>query len=409
MVVEGAPRTHPALVAGALRFGPGDPVDLVAWTQARKRLYDTGVFRSVDLQARKRDGGPADGTIPVDAQIVLEEWPAYRVRYGLRVADDLAALGEASGRRFRLGAASDVTRRNLFGRGLTAGVASRVDLDHQAARAFLTIPRLFGRSLETNLFAGRRRDATGADDAVFVTDTTTLTAEQRFRPNERLTLAYSANLDDTRTFDRHLDPDFPFDVRAHIARFDGSVLVDTRDSPFDATTGAFHASNVEYGFEPGGALTFVKYRAQHFAYRTVGPVVLAAAGRLGLATGFGGALLPFERFFAGGGNTVRGYAQDSLGPMNVFGALAGGNALLILNQEIRVPIVWRFRGVGFVDAGNVFESVADLTLRGLRTSAGVGLRIESPIGLVRLDYGLALQRAEGEPHGRFFFSLGQVF
>ena len=409
VIVEGAPRTHPALVAGALRFGPGDPVDLVAWTQARKRLYDTGVFRSVDLQARKRDSGPADGTTPVDAQIVLEEWPAYRVRYGLRVADDLAALGEASGRRFRLGAASDVTRRNLFGRGLTAGVASRVDLDHQAARAFLTIPRLFGRSLETNLFAGRRRDATGADDAVFVTDTTTLTAEQRFRPNERLTLAYSANLDDTRTFDRHLDPDFPFDVRARIARFDGSVLVDTRDNPFDATTGAFHASNVEYGFEPGGALTFVKYRAQHFAYRTVGPVVLAAAGRLGLATGFGDALLPFERFFAGGGNTVRGYAQDSLGPVNVFGALAGGNALLILNQEIRVPIVWRFRGVGFVDAGNVFESVADFTLRGLRTSAGVGLRIESPIGLVRLDYGLALQRAEGEPRGRFFFSLGQVF
>ena len=153
----------------------------------------------------------------------------------------------------------------------------------------------------------------------------------------------------------------------------------------------------------------MKYRAQHFAYRTVGPVVLAAAGRLGLGTGFGGALLPFERFFAGGGNTVRGYAQVSLGPVNVFGATAGGNALLILNQEIRVPIVWRFRGVGFVDAGNVFESVPDFTLRGLRTSAGVGLRIESPIGLVRLDYGLALQRAEGEPRGRFFFSLGQVF
>ena len=67
------------------------------------------------------------------------------------------------------------------------------------------------------------------------------------------------------------------------------------------------------------------------------------------------------------------------------------------------------RPIGFVDAGNVFESVADFTLLRLRTSAGVGLRIESPIGLVRLDYGLALQRAEGEPRGRFFFSLGQVF
>ena len=421
VTVEGAPRTHPGLVAGALRFGPGDPVDLAAWTQARKRLYDTGVFRSVDLEAREPDSAPDGGTIPVEARIVLEEWPVYRVRYGLRLADDLAplsesALGESaraspSRRRFRLGAASDVTRRNLFGRGLTAGVASRIDLDRQAARAFLTIPRLFGRGLETNLFAGRRREAAGADAdaAAFVTDTTTFTAEQRFRPNDHLTVAYSANLDDTHTFDRNPDPDFPFDVRARIARFDGSVLVDTRNSPFDATTGTFHASNIEYGFEPGGALTFVKYRAQHFAYRTLGPVVLASAGRLGLATGFGGALMPLERFFAGGGNTVRGYAQDSLGPLNVFGARAGGNALLILNQEIRVPIVWRFRGVGFVDAGNVFESIADFSLRGLQTSAGVGLRIESPVGLVRLDYGFALQRAEGEPRGLLFFSLGQTF
>ena len=72
VIVEGAPRTHPALVAGALRFSPGDPVDLAAWTQARRRLYDTGVFRSVYLEARERDSGPADGTIPVDARIVLE-------------------------------------------------------------------------------------------------------------------------------------------------------------------------------------------------------------------------------------------------------------------------------------------------------------------------------------------------
>ena len=266
------------------------------------------------------------------------------------------------------------------------------------------MPRLLGRAIETNLFAGRAREVTGAGSTGFVTHTTTLTAEQRFRPSDRVTLAYSANLDGTRAADTRA-----VDTRARIARFDASALLDTRDSPFDATTGVFLASNLEYGVEPERALRFLKYRVQHFAYRPWGPVELASAVRLGLATAFGGELLPFQRFFAGGGNTVRGYAQDSLGPADRSGAPAGGHALLILNQEIRAPIAWRVRGVGFVDAGNVFESVRAFTLRGLKTSAGIGLRIESPIGVVRLDYGLALQRAVNEPRGRFFFSLGQAF
>ena len=399
VTVEGAPRTDPGLVADALRLREGTPVDPAAWTRARRRLYDTGVFRSVDLQARVREADASAGAVPVEARVVLEEWPAYRVRYGLRVADDLAPLGQSGRRRLQIGAAGDVTRRNLFGRGLTAGAASRVDLEQQAARVFLTIPRLLGRAIETNLFAGRRREVTGAGTTGFVTHTTALTVEQRFRPSDRVTLSYSANLDETQAAD----------TRARIARVDASALLDTRDSPFDATTGVFLASNLEYGVEPERALRFVKYRVQHFAYRAWGPLELASAVRVGLATAFGGELLPFERFFAGGGNTVRGYAQDSLGPADRSGAPAGGHALLILNQEIRAPIARRVRGVGFVDAGNVFESVRAFTLRGLKTSAGVGLRIESPIGVVRLDYGLALQRAANEPRGRFFFSLGQAF
>ena len=410
VVIEGAPRTHPALVARALDVNPGAAVDPAAWNLARQRLYETGVFRSVDIQARVRaPAGDAGGTVPVEARVTLEEWPPYRFRYGIRFSDEAAALGETTGRTLRIGAAGDVSRRNLFGRGLTAGVSSRVDRGRQAVRAFLRIPTLVGRPIETNLFASRRRDASGARDARVAADVTTFTAEQRFQPHERLTFAYGANLDLNRTSDQAGAGDLPFDDQLQIVRFNGSAVADSRDDLFNATAGFYHSSNIEYGAEVGRPLRFLKYLGQQFVYRRLGEVVLASAGRIGLATSYGGGLIPTERFFAGGGNSVRGYAEDSLGPLGPYGTPAGGSALLILSQEARFPLWWRIAGVGFVDAGNVFASVRDISLRELRLGAGLGLRFDTPVGLLRVDYGLGLKRTPGRSRGRVFVSLGQAF
>ena len=353
--------------------------------------------------------GDALGTVPVEARVTLEEWPRYLFRYGLRLTDEAAALGETTGRILRIGAAADFRRRNLFGHGLTAGVSSVADRQRQAVRTYLTIPTLFGRSIETNLFASRKRQVTGTQGTGFITDVDTFTAEQRLRPLDRVTLAYSANLDLNHTFDRTPDPAFPFDVRLRVLRFDVSAVAERRDDLFDATDGSYHSANLEYGADVGRPVRFLKYLGQHFFYRRIGRVVLASAARVGLATGFGSDLIPTERFFAGGGNTVRGYAQDGLGPAGLLGAPAGGNSLLVLNQEARFPLGRRLAGVGFVDAGSVFRSVRDLALRGLRIGAGLGLRIDTPAGLVRIDYGIPLAKGPDEPRGRAFVSLGQAF
>ena len=276
-------------------------------------------------------------------------------------------------------------------------------------RAFLRIPTLVGHAIETNLFASRRRDVNGARDARVAADVTTFTAEQRFQPHERLTFAYSANLDLKRTSDQAGAGVLPFDDQLQIVRFNGSAVADSRDDLFDATTGFYHSSNIEYGHEVGRPLRFLKYLGQQFVYRRLGRVVLASAGRIGLATSYGGVLIPTERFFAGGGNSVRGYAEDTLGPLGPYGTPAGGSALLILSQEARFPLWRRIAGVGFVDAGNVFASVRDISLRELRLGAGLGLRFDTPVGLPRVDYGLGLRRTPGRSRGRVFVSLGQAF
>ena len=412
VVVEGARRTHPTFIARALDLQPGAAVDPLAWNLARRRLYETGVFRSVDIVARERrgaDSGIEQGATPVEARVTLEEWPAYRLRYGLRMTDEAAALGETTGRALRVGVGGDLTRRNLLGRGLTTGVSVLADRGHQAVRAFLTVPTLLGRAVETSLFAARRRAAAGLDAAGFVADATTFTFEQRVRPRDDVTVAYSANLD----FNDPLDPVArqrpPADPRGQVLRFDGSAVSDSRDDLFNATAGVFHSSNVEHGTELGRPARYLKYLGQQFAYRRVGSVVLASAARIGVAIGFGAPLHPAERFFAGGGNTVRGYRQDSLGPRQPGGAPSGGSALLVLNQEVRFPLWRRLAGVGFIDAGNVFESARDIALRGLRLGTGFGLRLDSPLGLVRADYGFPLHRKDDGPPGRLFLSLGQAF
>ena len=124
-----------------------------------------------------------------------------------------------------------------------------------------------------------------------------------------------------------------------------------------------------------------------------------------------------ERFFAGGDTTVRGFALDRLGDESTIsdtGFPKGGNGVIVLNSELRVAVTKRVQGVGFVDAGNVVARASDIDLFDLRTAAGFGIRIGTPVGPIRLDLGFKLDRRELSP-GRlerrsiWHISLGQAF
>jgi outer membrane protein assembly factor BamA/autotransporter translocation and assembly factor TamB len=434
VAIAGLMRTNPDLVRRALKLEAGEPVNLAAWAAARQRLYETGAFRSVDVQpepmpvaAEPAAATPAFPTEqPIRAKVTLAEWPAVRLQYGLELDDQantpsteatrLAGSSSGSGRIFGLGVASDIGVRNLFGRAISMGLAGRYTNDFQAARAYVTAPTMFGRRIVTNGFIAFSREQVGqgveGGNAKFGTNTIDLTLEQRWRPARKTEVTYRYTYERNHTFDLEPDPfdPLPFDVLATVARLASTLLVDTRNDLVDATRGWLHTSDFEYGVpQLGSDVRFVKYVLQQRYYRRVGPVVVATAGRVGLATAFEQTLLPSERFFTGGGNSVRGYDEDALSPQDSFGSTVGGNALLVLNEEVRFPIYKWARGVGFFDAGRAFETVSSMRLGGLPTSTGVGLRLQTPIVLVRVDVGVPLDSAFGPRRARWFFSIGQMF
>ena len=83
--------------------------------------------------------------------------------------------------------------------------------------------------------------------------------------------------------------------------------------------------------------------------------------------------------------------------------------MLVLNNEIRFPLIGRLDGVGFLDVGNVYAHVSDFSITDIRKAGGLGLRVHTPWFLLRLDYGVKLDRRTGESRGRLLFSNGKAF
>jgi outer membrane protein assembly factor BamA len=156
----------------------------------------------------------------------------------------------------------------------------------------------------------------------------------------------------------------------------------------------------------GSDFRFTRYVFQGYRYTPWRAVVFASAARVGLVHALAGQeVIPSERFFSGGARSVRGVIEEGLGERNFFGDPIGGELMLVLNQEVRFPIYGLLRGVGFVDAGNVFTKPGAFSLRDLTVSAGAGLRLVTPFAMLRADVARVLENGGS----RWSFGIGHAF
>jgi translocation and assembly module TamA len=209
----------------------------------------------------------------------------------------------------------------------------------------------------------------------------------------------------------------------HLGYYAQSLYVDLRDDPVAPRLGLYAEARVEEGtVAAGGEFGYLRWTPELRGYAPLGPIVLAARGRLG---DFVDDVPVTQRYFAGGASSQRGFAERTLAPTatrevdgETFSAPIGGGAMLETGAELRFPIATikdiPLGGVVFADGADVTEELDDLDPGHLHWAAGAGLRAATPIGPVRIDLGWRLNRTgDGEPRAgeRFAFhlSLGEAF
>lgn len=414
VAITGNEITNGHVLTQALRFELGKPVDLDELTLARKRLYDTNVFRLVDIQPVPV-GDPVDGVQPVKAVVTVEEYPAWSVRYGFQLEGERQAqLDEFTNTR-NAGVVGEVRNPNLFGRALTGGVFGMYQRDKRDGTVFLATSRLFGWRARSTLYGFFRRDRlrnTDTSEIDSITDREGISADQRWRTRGfQVVYGYRFERNHTVIPSTSNDP-FPFNIVVNLAKLSGAVLLDRRDDPINSRKGTFSSISFDQSaLFLGSDVNNRKLLMQQFVFLPVGRLVLASRVQAGFA--FGRDQLSYtDRFRAGGATSVRGYGEESLGPRDLNALPSGGDRLLILNQEMRFPMK-RFsnsfaaNGVVFIDAGNIFGKGEDWN--GLKTGYGFGLRLDTPVGLLRGDIGFPSNRSTASRSKRFYFGFGHIF
>jgi outer membrane protein assembly factor BamA len=461
ILIVGNRKTDPEVILRELQLHEGEPLGAQARFESHTRLARLNLFRRIRIEELAHSG-----TNRHDVIVTVEEAPRTNFGYGggVEVTQRLRATGPGGDaeERTEFGPRGffDIGWRNVGGRNRTVSLFTRVSLrprdapddpERDGTGLGFSEYRFVGTFRQPRSFGENDVTVTGAIEqgvrSSFNFTRKGVSAEivrrLTIQPVIRVSGRYSFST--TRTFDERLseedqaqiDRAFP---QVRLSGFSGAIARDTRDDVLDPARGtflSFEGSVFARGL--GGQVGFMKSYVQGFWFhRLPGPrrVVFATRLALGFADGFERETQPTdsagnpipglpiivedlpasERFFAGGDSTIRGYALDSVGSPDTIsprGFPTGGNAVVIMNGELRIPVWGDLGAAVFVDGGNVYRRATLFDLGELRGSLGFGVRYNSPIGPVRVDLGFKLdRRAIGdrlEPKTALHFSIGQAF
>jgi outer membrane translocation and assembly module TamA len=276
----------------------------------------------------------------------------------------------------------------------------------------LSQPRSFGWPLRSSLYLVREQERetvtleAAAGSVGLRTDRWELTLEERFRPRRNLELALSY---DVQWLELSIEtrPGPPLSLRP--ARLIPTVLLDGRNSVLDPGRGYFSSLSYNYGAEfLGSQFDLRRLFAQQFVYLPAPRGIVSASGlRYERSSGDGQAFLTTGRLGFGGATTVRGYDQDERDVLNLLSAFGASTRVLVLNQELRFPLLGDLRGVAFLDYGRALAVLDGESASETRLGTGLGLRYSTPVGVLRFDVGYALKDGDQKP--RYYFGLGQAF
>jgi outer membrane protein insertion porin family len=189
---------------------------------------------------------------------------------------------------------------------------------------------------------------------------------------------------------------------------------DGRDSALVPNEGRYQ--RVNFDWSAGGNTRYLRTNLQFQQYIPITKkYTFAFNAELGLGKGLAGRPYPvFKNFYGGGLGTVRGFDQNSLGPVDWSGAYVGGARRFNVNAELYLPVPGTgndrtLRVFTYLDAGNIWGEREKIKADSLRASTGIGLSWVSPIGPLKLSYGVPIRSLPNDRISRFQFQIGTAF
>ena len=389
-------RTRPGWVTRLAPWKSGQYYDPDAVAELEQRLIDTGVFSQATVALAPDNN--ADGLRPVVVSLADRAKGTVAVSGSYSSSEGIGVNGRYS-------------LYNRLGRADTESFSAQYSNLKKVALD-LSLPH-WRQSLRTlRIGASVYRDDTDA----FEENDAGVHAELERRFSKTSYRIIGLSLDASRNYEKTLINNQLVGVRRDLAIATGLArwVVDRSDNALDPTHGWRFDGRLEPTFATGDStLAYVKVQGQLSAYLPLGAggrTVVAVRGRLGSLLSAQGVLdLPASRrFYAGGGDSVRGYGYQAVGPRYPDNTPVGGQSLVEWSAELRQKFNSNMGVVAFVDSGTVSEEKYP-DFKNFSVGAGLGLRYDAGFGPLGLDVGVPLNRRSGDSPFQVYLTIGQSF
>jgi outer membrane protein insertion porin family len=449
--LSGYKHTRATVIRREVKVQPSEPLRQGEVVESQRRLYNLGIFNRVTIEPQNPNGTDPEKNMAV----LVEEAKRYTLAYGGGFeVQRLASTTDPTGGQVQAAPRGllEITKNNLTGRADSLSLKLRGSTIEDRALLGYSSPNTFANphlSLQATAYTERTQDintfkASRYEGSLQLTDQITRLSTVLYRYSFRKVVISNLNA--------NIAPDeVPlFEQPTLVSQFGMTWVRDSRDNPADATKGALNSVDIsDADTKIGSSASFLRFFLQNSSYHPIKRrFSFARSLRFGI-------LLPYrdtislsfpppstqppptviplpERFFAGGGTSLRGFALNQAGPRDSStGFPVGGQALLILNQEFRFPMRLPFLGTQlggaiFYDGGNVYSRANRITFRAslprptfalipdpnhptgpqittctancsnelnyFAHTIGFGVRYGTPVGPIRIDLGYQVNR-----------------
>jgi outer membrane protein insertion porin family len=393
--ISGNTKTRDKVVRREFRLAEGELYSSTAMKRTKQNLENLGFFESANIATAK---GSAGNKLNLNTEVKEKSTGQFSVGAGYSSSDGI--IGQGS-----------IQQNNFLGLGLKGTLAASIGGKTQLYNIGLSDPYF----LDTNWTLGFDVYRSEREYNDYTRRVTGGDIKAGYKLSDQLSTFWMYKYEVKKLYDLSADfiknPNLMTETSGTIGSLYGSLSLDTTDYRLDPSRGYTGTLSAEYA-GLGGNEHFTRFIGQAGAYYPlIWKTVLSVRGELGFMMRDGKDIPIDEKFYLGGINTLRGYSSRTVSPI-VNGVYVGGVKEAVVNVDYVFPIVKDFglKGVAFFDAGNSYAPGQQLFSKVLM-SYGAGIRWYSPMGPLRLEYGIPVNPREGidKKSGRFEFSIGGFF